>query len=70
MSRKDTGDMTRREEFCGGRLVKEIEQVDVTTYGGVLYVDGPWSWWLDGEEVQPVEAEAFRVMWNAQEEAK
>lgn len=58
--------MIRREEFCGGRLVKKVEQVDVSTFGVPgPYVDGLWSWWLDGEEVQEVEAEAFRVMWEA-----
>lgn len=58
--------MIRREEFCGGRLVKKIEQVDVSTFSSQgRYVDGPWTWWIDGEEVQPVEAEAFRVMWEA-----
>jgi hypothetical protein len=58
----------RRETFCGGRLVKEIDQVDVSTWNGRRYVDGRWAWYLDGEEAQPVEAEAFRVMWEAAEE--
>lgn len=58
--------MIRRETFCDGRLVKEIDQVDVSTQGGRRYVDGRHNWLLDGEEVQPVEAEAFRIMWEAQ----
>ncbi|MEI5520681.1 hypothetical protein WB388_08705 [Streptomyces brasiliscabiei] len=58
--------MIRRETFCDDRLVKEIDQVDVSTQGGRSYVDGRHIWLLDGEEVQPVEAEAFRIMWEAQ----
>lgn len=60
--------MVRREQFCGGRLVKEIDQINV---GGAAtnfqnhYVDGRHVWLLDGEEVTPVEAEAFRVLWES-----
>ncbi|MDX2749630.1 hypothetical protein PV413_03310 [Streptomyces scabiei] len=60
--------MIRRETFCDGRLVKEIDQINV---GGVAtnfanrYVDGRHVWLLDDEEVQPVEAEAFRTLWEA-----
>ena len=34
--------------------------------GQTEYMDGSHRWLLDGEEVQPVEAEAFRVLWAAQ----
>ena len=59
--------MIRRERYCDGRLVKEIDQVNV---GGVEtnfrdhYVDGLHRWLLDGEEVTPAEAEAFRATWE------
>lgn len=61
--------MVRREQFCGGRLLKEIDQINV---GGAVtnfkdqFVDGRHIWLLDGEEVTPVEAEAFRVMWESE----
>jgi hypothetical protein len=56
----------RRETFCGGRLVKETAQVDVSTgLSGKQYVDGPWTWQLDGEEVAEPQAEAFRAAWSA-----
>ncbi|MGW2939992.1 hypothetical protein ACWGQ5_47445 [Streptomyces sp. NPDC055722] len=64
--------MTRRETYCGGRLVKEIDQIDVSTWEDVArsrpprFVDGGYIWWLDGEEITPVEAEAFRIVWDAQ----
>ena len=58
--------MIRREEFCGGRLVKEIDQVDVSRWSTRdQYIDGPWTWYLDSEEIQPVEADAFQIMWEA-----
>ncbi|MFJ2303778.1 MULTISPECIES: hypothetical protein [unclassified Streptomyces] len=59
--------MIRRETFCDGRLVKEIDQVDVSTRSlREQFIDGCWRWLLDGEEVQDVEAEAFRTVWDAQ----
>ncbi|MFF7899975.1 MULTISPECIES: hypothetical protein [unclassified Streptomyces] len=59
--------MIRRETFCDGRLVKEIDQVDVSTRSlREQFIDGSWRWLLDGEEVQDVEAEAFRTVWDAQ----
>lgn len=60
--------MIRRKTYCEGRLVKEIDQVNV---GGVEtnftdhYVDGRHRWLLDDEEVTPAEAEAFRDLWEA-----
>jgi len=60
--------MVRSERFCEGRLVKEVDQINV---GGAAtnftdqYVDGRHVWLLDGEEVTPVEAEAFRADWEA-----
>lgn len=58
----------RRETFCDGRLVKEIDQIDVSSglTGRTEYTDGSHRWLLDEEEVQPVEAEAFRVLWESQ----
>jgi hypothetical protein len=63
--------MIRRETFCDGRLVKEIDQIDVSSglTGRTEYMDGPHRWLLDGEEVQPVEADAFQVLWGAQGQA-
>lgn len=60
--------MVRREQSCDGRLVKEIDQVNV---GGVAtnftdhHIDGRHRWLLDGAEVTPAEAEAFRATWEA-----
>lgn len=60
--------MIRRETYCDGRLVKEIDQVNV---GGAdtdfrdHHVDGWHRWLLDDEEVTTVEAEAFRAPWEA-----
>jgi hypothetical protein len=57
--------MIRPETFCGG-LVKEIDQIDVSTTGRRdQFIDGRHWWLLDGEEITPVEAEAFRVVWDA-----
>lgn len=60
--------MIRRESYCGGRLVKEVGQVrdgrapsDSAAPGG----DGPALWLLDGERVEPAEAEAFWVVWTS-----
>jgi hypothetical protein len=59
--------VTRRETFCDGLLVKEIDQIDVSTSGlRNQFVDGRHTWLLDGEEVQEVEAEAFRTVWAAE----
>jgi len=59
--------MIRRETYCDGRLVKEIDQVNV---GGAAtnftdhYVDGLHAWLLDGAAVTEAEAEAFRASWS------
>ncbi|WP_329214827.1 hypothetical protein OG352_05280 [Streptomyces sp. NBC_01485] len=56
--------MVRRETYCDGRLVKEIDQVNV---GGVAtnfhnhYVDGHHAWLLDGTEITEAQAETFRA---------
>lgn len=62
--------MIRRETFCDGHLIKEIDQVDVSSglTGRTEYMDGSHRWLLDGEEVQPVEAYAFKVLWAAQDQ--
>ncbi|MEU9208532.1 hypothetical protein AB0D27_11400 [Streptomyces sp. NPDC048415] len=59
--------MSRSEYYCDGRLVKEIDQINM---GGAAtnftdhYVDGRHRWLLDGEEVTPADAEAFRATWE------
>lgn len=58
--------MIRRETFCDGRLVKEIDQIDVSVGGGYQqYIDGRHIWLLNDEEVQEVEANAFRIAWES-----
>ena len=50
--------MMRTETYLGGRLVKEIDQVDVSS-GLTMryeYVDGRHRWLLDGTEVTEDEA--------------
>ena len=45
--------MIRTETYCGGRLVKEIDQVDLM-YAQTLkheWVDGKHRWLLDGVEI-------------------
>jgi hypothetical protein len=53
--------MIRTETFCEGRLVKEIDQIDVMSAQTLRheYVDGRHRWLLDGEEIS--EAEALRL---------
>jgi len=50
--------MIRTETYLGGRLVKEIDQVDVMTAQTMRheYVDGRHRWFLDGAEVTEDEA--------------
>jgi hypothetical protein len=60
--------LIRRESYCGGRLVKEVEQL--SDDGGPAGLpaprgDGPALWLLDGERVEPAEAEAFWVVWTS-----
>jgi len=57
----------RREMLCGGRLVKEIDQIDTmsTTNPRHHYVDGRYLWLLDGDEVTPAEAAAFQSAWGS-----
>ncbi|MFW6690506.1 hypothetical protein [Streptomyces sp. MAR4 CNX-425] len=60
--------MIRRESYCGGRLVKEVEQVPGGRGRAGLAApraDGPALWLLDGERVEPAEAEAFWVVWTS-----
>jgi hypothetical protein len=58
--------MERRKTYCDGRLVKVIDQVDVTVGDGIReYMDGRWRWFLDGQEVNPDQASAFRSHWHA-----
>ena len=62
--------MIRRERFCDGRLVKEVDQVNV---GGAAtnfrdhYIDGLHVWLLGGEQITPDAAEAFRRDWEARQ---
>ncbi|WP_033024078.1 hypothetical protein [Streptomyces capuensis] len=59
--------MIRRELLCDGRLVKEVDQVEMRSSrtGRIEYTDGLHRWLLDGEEVDPAQAEAFQVRWTA-----
>jgi hypothetical protein len=52
--------MIRREFYRDGRLVREIDQVDVTSSRTMAheYVDGRHRWLLDGEEITEAEAQA------------
>lgn len=48
--------MNRYETYCGGRILKVIEQVEVTTLGDVAngkqaYVDGSHYWKIDEQRV-------------------
>ncbi len=58
----------RREQYCDGRLVKEIDQINVggeATESTDRHVDGSHRWLLDGEEITPAEAAAFLATWEA-----
>ena len=50
--------MIRTETYCGGRLVKEVDQVDVMSSQTLRheYVDGCHRWLLDGAEITEVRA--------------
>lgn len=57
--------MIRREEFCDGHLVKEIDQVDVSTGKQLgLTADGRWRWYLNGDEVDEGTAQSLIAAWN------
>lgn len=47
--------VVRYETYCGGRLLRVIEQVDVSGPADPpsrrKYVDGSWSWEVDRREV-------------------
>lgn len=60
--------MIRREILCGGRMVKEIDQIDMISAARPYhhYEDGRHIWLLDGQEVTPAEAEAFQFAWTAE----
>ncbi|MCM1972309.1 hypothetical protein [Streptomyces sp. G1] len=56
--------MVRHETHCDGRLVKEVEQVDVSTSDlRDQFIDGRHIWLLDGTEVTEADAETFRATW-------
>jgi hypothetical protein len=50
-------------EYCGGRLVHAPAYDDVRQ-GGIFRVFAGYRWFLDGEWVEPVFAEAFRIVWE------
>jgi hypothetical protein len=52
----------RTETYCGGRLVKEIDQVDVMSAETLRheYIDGYHRWLLDGAEI--TEARALELV--------
>jgi hypothetical protein len=54
--------MIRTETYLGGRLVKEIDQVDVSSAQTLRreYIDGRHRWLLDGTEITEDEALAMR----------
>lgn len=53
-------------EYCGGRLIDEpVIQFARYVNGDVLSIPVGRRWLLDGVEVEPVVAEAFRVMWES-----
>ena len=54
--------MIRIETYCGGRLVKEISQIDVTSAQTLRteYIDGYHRWLLDGAEI--TEARALELI--------
>lgn len=48
--------MNRYEAYCAGRLLKVIDQIEVTTVGDSaegkqVYVDGPHYWKVDEQRV-------------------
>jgi hypothetical protein len=63
----------RYEIYCGGRLLRLIEQLDVTTWGdladdddvagapadGIRFVDGPHYWKIDEQRVAEDVAQAM-----------
>ena len=54
----------RYEVLCGGRLLKVIEQVDVTSLGhaeadGTEFVDGQYWWMADDQRIQVDVAQAM-----------
>jgi hypothetical protein len=53
------------QAYCGGRLKRAIEQVDVTRWGDPdpVYVNGHEIWLWDGQEVEPVVAQAYIVLY-------
>jgi hypothetical protein len=53
--------MIRTETYLDGRLVKEIDQIDVMSAQTLRheYIDGHHRWLLDGREVTEAEAEAL-----------
>jgi hypothetical protein len=67
----------RYETFCDGRLLKVIEQLNVTTLGdlagadvgcpadGVRFVDGVHPWMVDQQRVADDVAQAMLAKWSA-----
>jgi hypothetical protein len=49
--------IVRYETYCGGRLLRIIEQVDVTAVevppDARVYVDGSWTWEADRQQIAP-----------------
>lgn len=72
----------RYETFCGGRLLKVTEQLNVTTYGdlagagtegtpadGIRFSDGAHWWVVDEQRVADDVAQAMLAKWQAAREA-
>lgn len=49
------------ESYCGGRLRRAVQQIDVTAWGDPepVYIPGPEIWLWDGQEIEPVIARAY-----------
>jgi UDP-N-acetylmuramoylalanine-D-glutamate ligase len=58
----------RCELFCDGHLLKETDQVDVSTEtNSGVHVDGGWRWYWDGKEIDDSTATSMRAAYEAQQ---
>ena len=66
----------RYETYCGGRLLKVYEQLDVTSMGGnatadgTEFVDGQHFWKVDEQRVADDVAQAMLAKWEEPEEIR
>ena len=64
----------RYEVFCGGRLLKVFEQINVSDPGhaeadGVEFVDGQHFWKVDEQQVADDVAQAMLAKWEREKAA-